>query len=157
MAGGMRSQGYVDNPSVWIDPLGLSGCGDAQNVANYAKQKELLKTTEAANDVVASLRTTGKLPPHYVTKANAKSQGWEEGKSVNPHVPGGQLGGDVFKNSTGVLPTAPGRTWFEADIGLSNTITRAKQAGTRLLYSNDGLLYVTPDHYDTVHSIGVWK
>ena len=44
-----------------------------------------------------------------------------------------------------------------ADVGLKNTISRSKQLGTRLLYSNDGLLYITTDHYQSVTFIGRWK
>lgn len=101
-----------------------------------------------------SLRATGELPSNYVTKADAMAKGWKPGKALNNYVPGGQIGGDVFQNTTGVLPQASGRVWYEADAGLSNTMSRAKQAGTRLVYSNDGLTYVTYDHYETVHAIG---
>lgn len=67
------------------------------------------------------------------------------------------MGGNVFANSTGVLPDAPNRVWYEADIGLSNTMSRSNQPGTRLLYSSDGLLYITSDHYKTAVPIGNWK
>ncbi|MED7666586.1 guanine-specific ribonuclease N1 and T1 [Pseudomonas moraviensis subsp. stanleyae] len=36
-------------------------------------------------------------------------------------------------------------------------MSRSNQPGTRLLYSNDGLLYITSDHYETVSPIGKWK
>jgi filamentous hemagglutinin len=103
--------------------------------------------------------TTGQLPRNYVTKAEAYAQGWQEGKAVNNYVAGGQIGGDVFRNSDGLLPLAPGRTWYEADIGLSNIMARGNtaQPASRLLYSSDGLLYVTSDHYQTMIPIGRWK
>lgn len=107
--------------------------------------------------MVDSLRNTGKLPSNYITKADAMNNGWKAGKALNNYVEGAQIGGDVFLNKDGILPNAIGREWFEADVGLSNTVSRAKQAGTRLLYSNDGLLYVTYDHYKTAFSIGAWK
>lgn len=116
----------------------------------------MLRTTEAANPLVESLSATGGLPSNYVTKQQAAAAGWSPGKALNNSVPGGQLGGDEFLNTTGVLPSAPGRAWYEADIGLDSAMSRAKQPGTRLLYSNDGLLYVTADHYNTVHPIGNW-
>lgn len=53
--------------------------------------------------------------------------------------------------------SSAGRTWYEADIGINNVMSRAKQGGTRLLYSDDGLLYITTDHYETVTSIGKGK
>jgi filamentous hemagglutinin len=92
-----------------------------------------------------------------VTKAAGAQQGWQPGKALNNSVPGGQMGGDVFNNSTKILPSAPSRTWYEADIGLSSKMSRSNQAGTRLLYSSDGLLYITTDHYKTATSIGNWK
>ena len=76
---------------------------------------------------------------------------------LNNTNPGKQIGGDVFENTTNVLPSKSGRTWFEADVGLNNKMSRSNQAGTRLLYSNDGLLYITTDHYDSVTHIGKWK
>ncbi|QHF53740.1 guanine-specific ribonuclease N1 and T1 [Pseudomonas sp. S49] len=36
-------------------------------------------------------------------------------------------------------------------------MSRSNQPGTRLLYSDDGLLYIISDHYETVNSIGKWK
>ncbi|MGE1005741.1 ribonuclease domain-containing protein, partial [Ralstonia pseudosolanacearum] len=127
------------------------------NAANYAGLKLDLKTTEAANEVIDSLRATGQLPENYVTKAEAAQQGWRPGKALQNSVPGGQLGGDVFANSTNILPSSPGRIWYEADVGLNSSMSRSNQSGTRLLYSSDGLLYITSDHYKSVVSVGKWK
>jgi hypothetical protein len=129
------------------------------NAATYSGLKLDLKTTQAANEVVESLRSTGRLPSNYVDKTQAAQQGWQPGKALNNSVPVGQLGGDIFNNVPPVsgLPQAASRTWQEVDIGLSNTISRSNQPGTRLLYSNDGLLYITTGHYKTVTPIGTWK
>ena len=108
-------------------------------------------------EIVESLQRTGGLPPEYVTKDKALEAGWSAGKALNNYVPGGQIGGDPYKNTTGLLPNASGRTWFEADIGLTNTMGRNKQPGTRLLYSNDGLMYITPNHYKTKIFLGRYK
>ena len=131
--------------------------GGTANAATASGLKLDLQTTQAANEVVDSLKATGQLPSNYVTKVEAMQNGWEPGKALNSTTPGGQLGGDVFTNSTNVLPSASGRVWREADIGMSNTMSRSNQLGTRLLYSNDGLLYITTDHYQTVTKIGMWK
>jgi len=141
-----------------VDPV-VKPTNEAHNAANYAVLKLDLKTTEAANEAIESLRTTGRLPGNCVNKMNAYAYGWAEGKAVNNYVPGGQIGGDIFRNSDGLLPSASGRTWFEADIGLSNTMSRsnASQLASRLLYSSDGLLYVTPDHYGSFVPVGTWK
>lgn len=57
--------------------------------------------------------------------------------------PGKSLGGDIFKNREGLLPRSPGRVWREADINY----TSGYRGNDRLLYSNDGLIYKTTDHY----------
>lgn len=99
----------------------------------------------------------GTAPGNYVTKAEAAAQGWQPGKALSNSVPGGQMGGDIFNNATNILPSTTGRIWFEADIGVSSGMSRSNQAGTRLLYSSDGLLYITTDHYKTATPIGNWK
>ncbi|WP_230326623.1 MULTISPECIES: ribonuclease domain-containing protein [unclassified Serratia (in: enterobacteria)] len=80
--------------------------------AQGALLNQYYRTAESANDAVNSLKATGKLPGNYVTKAQAEAAGWSKGKALGNYVPGGQIGGDVFANSTGILPDAPGRTWF---------------------------------------------
>ncbi|MBC1484516.1 hypothetical protein HCJ58_14985 [Listeria sp. FSL L7-1509] len=78
-------------------------------------------------------------------------------QAINNYKEGGQIGGDIFKNSDKVLPDKKGRTWREADVGLTGNMARRKQPGTRLLYSNDGLVYVTTDHYKTAHYVCNYK
>ncbi len=84
-------------------------------------------------------------------------KGWQPGKALDSYVPGGQIGGDVSRDPASIgLPTKSGRSWYEADVGLSSKMNRSKQPGTRLLYSSDGLLYATTDHYKTVHFAGTY-
>jgi Flp pilus assembly pilin Flp len=139
----------------------LAEAGDpgdvAGNAARHELLKEVLRVAELANPLVESLRETGRLPPHYLTKALAEAAGWKPGKALWNSAPGAQIGGDVFQNTTGIVPAAPGRVWYEADVGLVGNMGRNKQQGTRLLYSDDGLLYVTFDHYETAEYIGRWK
>jgi filamentous hemagglutinin len=131
-----------------------SASNHAHSAALFAKYKEILSVSEKANPLVVSLIATGRLPSNFITKQQAIGAGWKPGKALDNYVPGGQLGGDVFENTTGVLPSAPGRIWYEADVGLSGTMSRANQPGTRLLYSNDGQMYITADHYSTVYPFG---
>ena len=126
----------------------------AHNASQYAKYQQTLKAMENANPSVDSLKNKGKLPVNYLTKEKAEVLGWKHGKPLNNYAKGCQIGGDIFENVPPVLPEKSGRIWYEAAIGLDNTVARAKQPGTRLLYSNDGLLYITIDHYKTVIKIG---
>jgi RHS repeat-associated protein len=157
IAGGKNLLAFDGVPTIDVDPFGLSCDDAAHSAAQFAKLVAALRTADAANALIESLRTTGGLPANFLTKDQAHAAGWLAGKPVGTTTPGGQIGGDEFQNTTNVVPAAPGRTWSEADVGLSSGTSRSKQPGTRLLYSNDGLLYVTADHYETAHPIGTWK
>ena len=50
-----------------------------------------------------------------------------------------------FKNKNGHLPSSVGRIWYEADINYTN----GYRGADRIIYSNDGLVFVTYDHYNT--------
>ncbi len=87
-----------------------------------------------------------KLPGNYVTKEVAVVYGWipKEG-NLESVLPGHLIGGDVYYNHNGRLPSAPGRTWKEADLQYDG-----KYRGiSRIIYSNDGLIFVTYDHYES--------
>lgn len=96
-------------------------------------------------DVVASyVRQNKRLPDYYITKSKARSQGWDaRDGNLCSVLPGKAIGGDRFSNREGGLPEASGRVWYEADLNY-----RCGHRGAdRLLYSNDGLIYVSRDHY----------
>ena len=96
-------------------------------------------------DVSLYLVTYGHLPPNFVTKAEAEKAGWTGG-SLEYVLPGKCIGGDRFGNREGQLPKAKGRIWWECDI---NTLGKRSRGTERLVYSNDGLIYYTADHYET--------
>lgn len=98
----------------------------------------------------AYLAYFGYLPDYYVDKDTAQKAGWQTTKKkLSSVLPGKMLGGDVFSNSAEKLPSAPGRIWYEADINYSG----GKRNRQRILYSNDGLMFVTYDHYQTFYEI----
>lgn len=92
----------------------------------------------------------GTLPEYYMTKEDAKQQGWRSIEGNLAEVaPGMMIGGDEYKNRNGHLPQAEGRIWYEADINYMD----GYRTRHRILYSNDGLVFVTYDHYETFHEI----
>lgn len=91
------------------------------------------------------LNEYGKLPSNFITKSEAQKLGWTGG-SVEAYKPGYAIGGDVFSNREGLLPTADGRTYYECDIDTNGQSTRGAK---RIVYSNDGLIFYTDDHYET--------
>jgi len=99
----------------------------------------------SAEDVAAYLHENGQLPDNFMTKDEARKLGWEVG-SLEEYAPGMAIGGDKFGNYEGILPKAKGRQYYECDI---DTIGRDSRGAKRLVYSNDGLIYYTEDHYET--------
>ena len=57
--------------------------------------------------------------------------------------------GDAFANREQRLPTRPGRHYYEADLDFAC----GKRNADRLIYSNDGLRFVTTDHYQSFHEV----
>ncbi|MGQ0662247.1 MAG: ribonuclease domain-containing protein [Pseudomonadota bacterium] len=98
---------------------------------------------------VAAVRANGRLPQHYLTKDQAAALGWRPGEDLCRAAPGRSLGGDRFANRERRLPEAAGRRWREADLDYAC----GKRGGKRLVWSNDGLLFVTVDHYRTFHKV----
>lgn len=96
-------------------------------------------------DVALYLHTYGHLPPNFITKKEAEKAGWSGG-SLDRVLPGMCIGGDYFGNYEGQLPKANGRKWTECDI---NTLGKKSRGPERIIFSNDGLIYYTPDHYES--------
>ena len=96
--------------------------------------------------VAVYLDTFDKLPDNYLTKKEAQALGWESRKGNLWDVAYGcSIGGDRFGNYEGLLPSKKGRTWYEADC----YYTKGKRNAHRILFSNDGLVYYTDDHYES--------
>lgn len=100
---------------------------------------------DSRDEVVLYLITYGHLPGNYVTKNEARKKGWSSG-SLEPYFPGCSIGGDVFQNREGLLPKAKGRTYYECDI---DTAGKNSRGSKRVVFSNDGLIYYSDDHYES--------
>lgn len=96
-------------------------------------------------DVALYIHCYGVLPGNFITKAQARELGWEGG-GLESYAPGKCIGGDAFGNREGLLPDAPGRTWTECDI---DTLGASSRGAKRIVFSNDGLIYYTDDHYES--------
>ncbi len=109
-----------------------------------------LATQDGLEGADYSLIHNRKLPDYYLTKNEAETLGWQrELGNLSEVVPGKSLGGDIYENRKGHLPEANGRIWYEADINY----TSGYRGTERILYSNDGLIFVTYDHYQTFYEI----
>lgn len=96
-------------------------------------------------DVALYIHTYGKLPSNFMTKSEAQDLGWSGG-SLEPYAPGMCIGGNRFGNYEGLLPEKDGRYYTECDI---DTLGAEKRGAKRIVFSNDGLIYYTEDHYES--------
>ena len=116
-----------------------------------AVEESGLYTTK--DSVAAYLCKFDKLPGNYVGKNEGKSlyesktgntfEKW----NFNPWTTlGVMIGGDVFDNREGLLPSG---SYHEADVDYS-----AKNRGIkRLVYQSDCVIYYTADHYETFNKL----
>lgn len=102
-------------------------------------------TYTTKDDVALYIYTYGELPHNFITKKEAQKLGWEGG-SLEPYAPGCCIGGTYFGNYEGALPEKEGRKYTECDI---DTLGKKSRGAKRIVFSNDGLIYYTGDHYKT--------
>lgn len=96
-------------------------------------------------DVALYIHLYGHLPPNFITKKEAEALGWKGG-SLEPYAPGMCIGGNRFGNYECLLPEKDGRSYTECDI---DTLGADKRGAKRIVFSNDGLVYYTEDHYES--------
>ena len=117
--------------------------GETETLEALTLDEEGTYTTK--EDVALYIHLYGHLPRNFITKNEAEKLGWPGG-SLEPYAPGMCIGGSRFGNYEGLLPEAEGRTYTECDI---DTLGAEKRGAKRIVFSNDGLIYYTEDHYET--------
>lgn len=142
--------------------LNISACvGPQETDGNQIEASAQTVTTEnevaedgaysSPEDVAAYLQSYHRLPSNYITKQEARDLGWisEDGNlwEVTNKM---SIGGDRFGNREGLLPKADGRQWYECDVNYEG----GYRGSERLVYSNDGLIFYTQDHYKSFEEIG---
>ena len=101
-------------------------------------------------EVALYIHLYGHVPSNYITKTKARKAGWVSNEgNLWDVLPGMSIGGGGFSNDDGLMPDAPGREWFECDIDYEGGYRNSK----RLVYSNDGLIFYTGDHYKTFEQL----
>ena len=141
--------------------LALSGCGgNAGGKTGSAAPQATAELTAAEAPAVTAepgpmaeaqrladyLFEHGELPENFLTKQEAKDLGWDSSWNyVSDVAPGMSIGGDYFGNYEGKLPKIKGRKYYECDCWY----TGGKRNAYRIIYSNDGHVWYTKDHYNT--------
>ena len=133
----------------------LTGCGQkavrdpaevpaALTVTTAAPKEEAAGPITDPQGIADYIFAHGCLPPNFITKAEAQALGWDGG-DLSRYAPGKSIGGDSFGNYEGKLPKAKGRKFNECDARYSG----GKRGGERIVYSSDGHVWYTADHYET--------
>ena len=105
---------------------------------------------DTKEEVALYIHTYGKLPSNYMTKSEARKLGWESG-ALHLVVEDKCIGGDIYSNYEGSLPEINGN-YYECDI---DTLTKKQRGAKRIVFSDEGDIYYTEDHYDTFEKIEV--
>ena len=127
------TQSQEENPS-------QASAIDIREDGNYTSKEE----------VALYIHTYNKLPINYITKKQAEEQGWDSSSGkLDEVLPGMSIGGSSFGNYESKLPKANGRQYYECDIDYEGGYRNSK----RLVYSNDGLIFYTEDHYENFEQL----
>ena len=130
---------YLEEASGFLESGGMP-----QETGESAPLLERGGSYSSKEDVSLYLHLYGELPVNYLTKEEARALGWDSSKGNLWEVaPGKSIGGDRFYNNEELLPTAQERKYFECDVNYQGGFRGAE----RIIYSDDGLIYYTEDHY----------
>ena len=144
----MALKKWISTLLIILSTLLFAGCS-LQSLPDIGSSQAGLTQTQF-DEVAEYISEHHELPDYYITKKEARELGWKPSEgNLDKVAPGKSIGGDVFQNREGLLPKKKGRTWYEADINYSG----GTRGSDRILYSNDGLIYKTTDHYQTFEQI----
>lgn len=155
---GGSSTAYKSTASESVESSTAKGAGESCSSGEEAGSTDAEEKAAIEEDGIYSskdqvalyLHNYGKLPSNYITKSEAKSLGWVSSEgNLGKVAPGKSIGGDHFGNYEGKLPDANGRKYYECDIDY----TGGTRNGKRIIYSNDGLIFYTGDHYNTFEQL----
>ena len=140
----------------------VSSSSASETVSQTEPEEEGLTVTEDGeytdkDHVALYIHEFGHLPSNYVTKNKAADAGWDSrAGNLNTVLPGKSIGGSRFGNYEGLLPEKNGRKYYECDIDFNpdgQTTEPAYRNEKRIIYSNDGLIFYTEDHYQTFEQL----
>lgn len=135
-----------------ITGLLLTGCGGGIELLDDSDRASITEDGQytTPEEVAEYLHVYGYLPDNFITKDEAKALGWDSQKgNLDEVAPGMSIGGDRFGNREGTLPKGEQRKYYECDVNYEG----GYRGGERLVYSDDGLIYYTADHYTTFEQI----
>ncbi|MDD3337259.1 MAG: ribonuclease domain-containing protein [Lachnospiraceae bacterium] len=99
------------------------------------------------DEVALYIHLYDKLPANFITKKQAEKLGWDSSKgNLQDIAPGKSIGGSRFGNYENQLPDGK---YKECDINY----TGGYRGAERIIYSDEGKIYYTGDHYATFEEL----
>ncbi len=141
---GQEDYSYNDSENEKADDISLSPTEDKNTESDESENvldERGIYTSK--DDVALYIHIFGHLPDNFVSKEEARAAGWSGG-SLEEYFPDCCIGGDRFGNYEGLLPY--GHIYTECDI---DTLGASSRGAKRIVFSDDGLIYYTDDHYDS--------
>ncbi|WP_350453880.1 ribonuclease domain-containing protein [Slackia heliotrinireducens] len=151
-AGGQAEQEGAEDPGGTDVEAESASDGGSEPAASGAPSIAVTEDGEyiTKDEVAAYIHEFGHLPGNFISKTKAKDAGWKSvSYDLDEVCPGKSIGGSRFYNDEGLLPDADGRTWTECDINY----TGGSRGAERIVFSNDGLIFYTSDHYETFEQL----
>lgn len=149
----MAAAERADNAEEDTGDIHIQSTPDAKEAADVPARSTSVEDPELSEDGIYTSRDEvalyisvyGRLPSNFITQKEAKALGWEGG-SLEDYAPDKCIGGSRFGNYEGLLPEKEGRVYTECDI---DTLGADRRGAKRIVFSNDGLIYYTEDHYES--------
>ena len=107
-------------------------------------------TTKGLDGADWTLKYESKLPDYYISYKEAEKIVFKNFLgNLKTVAPNSMVTKGVYENRNSHLPKTDGRIWYEADINYQSGFRNSQ----RIVFSNDGLIFVTYDHYKTFFEI----
>lgn len=118
-----------------------SDASKESDIENSFNENSIQRLTDEKN-VISYVKSNHKLPDFYITKSQAKKQGWVPSKgNLCDVLPGKAIGGDKFSNREKQLPK--GEQYYEADVNYNC----GNRGADRIIFTKNGDVWLTKDHY----------
>lgn len=115
--------------------------GKVNEKPGNTSQQSIDQLTEEKT-VINYVKQNHRLPDYYITKNEARKQGWNPSKgNLCDVLPGKAIGGDKFSNREGNLPQS--EKYFEADVNYNC----GNRNSDRIVFTKNGDVYLTKNHY----------
>ena len=137
---------YTEQPAYTEQTLYTEQLAGTEQVLSVTEDGQYTSKEELA----LYIHTYGHLPSNFISKTKAEAAGWDSSKgNLQEVLPGMSIGGSHFGNYDGKLPESKGRQYTECDVNYHGGYRGAE----RIIFSNDGLIFYTDDHYETFEQL----